>query len=91
MNVHSARHFALGALLFLFSITATFAQTSNGTITGTITDKTGGAIKDATVTVISVDRGTESQTAKTDSAGTYRVDSLLPGKYRVSMTCPKCL
>jgi outer membrane receptor protein involved in Fe transport len=89
MNLYSAvRRFALGTLVFLFSVAATLGQTSNGTITGTITDRSGGAIKDATVTIISIDRGAESQTAKTDSAGSYRVGALLPGKYRVSVQAP---
>src|SRR5579859_3645482 len=80
-----ARHFAVAALVFLVSVAAAMGQTSNGTITGTVTDRSGGAVKDAVVTVTSIDRGTESRTAKTDAEGAYRVGALLPGKYRVSI------
>jgi outer membrane receptor protein involved in Fe transport len=61
------------------------AQTSNGTIVGAVTDKTGGAIANASVKVASRDRGGEIKTATTDASGTYRVSSLLPGKYTVTI------
>lgn len=60
-------------------------QTSNGTIVGTVTDKTGGAIVNASVKAVSVERGGEVRMATTDSTGTYRVSSLLPGKYKVTI------
>jgi hypothetical protein len=61
------------------------AQTSNGTISGAVTDKSGGAVNGASVTVTSIDRGGETHGATTDAAGTYRVGSLLPGRYKVSI------
>jgi carboxypeptidase family protein/TonB-dependent receptor-like protein len=64
------------------------AQTSNGTVSGTITDKSGGAVTNATVKVSSLDRGGESRSATTDGAGTYRVGSLLPGRYKISIEAP---
>jgi len=74
----------LAAMFMLFGPGAT-AQTSNGTIVGAITDKTGGAVANATVKVASIDRGGEIRTATTDAAGTYRVSSLLPGRYKVTI------
>lgn len=62
-----------------------FAQSSNGTISGTVTDKTGGAVANASVKVVSLDRGGETHNATTDSVGTYRVSSLLPGRYKVTI------
>jgi len=62
-----------------------FAQSSNGTISGTVTDKTGGAVANATVKVVSIDRGGETHNSTTDSVGTYRVSSLLPGRYKVTI------
>lgn len=62
-----------------------FAQSSNGTISGTVTDKTGGAVANATVKVVSIDRGGETRNTTTDSVGTYRVSSLLPGRYKVTI------
>src|SRR5229473_4528597 len=60
-----------------------FAQTSNGTIAGTISDKTGGAVVKATVSATSQDLGKTLGTAVTDSSGGYRIDALFPGKYTV--------
>jgi len=48
----------IGASLIFAESTA--AQTSNGTLVGTVTDKTGGVIVGATVKVTSVDRGGEA-------------------------------
>jgi hypothetical protein len=63
----------------------TFAQSSNGSVVGTVTDKTGGAVANASVKVVSIDRGGETRNTTTDSVGTYRVSSLLPGKYKVTV------
>lgn len=71
-------------LLVVFSGMA-FAQSSNGSIVGTITDKSGGAVSNATVKIVSIDRGGEVRTASTDSTGAYRVGSLLPGKYKLTI------
>ncbi len=62
-----------------------FAQSSNGSVVGTITDKTGGAVANATVKVVSIDRGGETHNTTTDSVGTFRVSSLLPGRYKVTV------
>ncbi len=62
-----------------------FAQSSNGSVVGTVTDKTGGAVANATVKVVSIDRGGETHNATTDSVGSYRVSSLLPGRYKVTI------
>jgi outer membrane receptor protein involved in Fe transport len=60
-----------------------FAQTSNGVIAGSIADKSGASVPDATVSATSEDRGGEPRVVATDSAGSYRIESLLPGKYTV--------
>jgi outer membrane receptor protein involved in Fe transport len=73
----------LGVLLLLGG--NAFAQSSNGTITGTITDKTGGAVANASVKIISIDRGGETHNATTDAVGTYRISSLFPGRYKVTI------
>ncbi len=58
-----------------------FAQTSNGTIAGSVVDKTGAGVPDATIEAISDDRGGDPRIVQTDSSGSYRVEPLLPGKY----------
>src|SRR5882724_4112172 len=72
-------------LLVLFLPLVSRAQTSNGAIVGTITDPTGAAIVGATVNVTNTDLGSFKRTTKTDGSGAYRIDSLLPGKYKVSI------
>src|SRR5882757_6033288 len=67
------------------SVAPVHAQTSNGSIVGSVTDPAGAAIPGATVTVTNTDLGGFKRTAKTDSAGSFRVDSLLPGRYSVSI------
>src|SRR5262249_18495653 len=59
------------------------AQTTLGSIFGTITDSSGAVIPNATVTVTSVEQGT-TRIATTSTDGTYRVTELEPGRYRVS-------
>ena len=62
---------------------AVFAQTSNGTIAGTVTDQSGAVVPKVAIkaesTVLNVTRETTS-----DSAGTFRLESLAPGNYSVS-------
>ena len=72
----------LGMVVLLASV---HAQTSNGTIVGSVTDPAGGAVLEATVTVTNTDLGAFKRTTKTDSAGSYRIDGLLPGNYSVSI------
>jgi len=57
------------------------AQTSNGVIAGVILDKTGAGVPKATVEATSTDRGGAARVSETDSSGSYRIESLLPGTY----------
>ena len=61
-----------------------FAQTSAGSISGSVLDPQGNSIAGATVRVTNVATG-EVQTRKSSSAGDYRIDELNPGKYTVSV------
>lgn len=61
-----------------------FAQTNTGAISGNVLDPQGNAIAGATIHVGRVDTG-ELQTRQSSSAGSYRIDSLNPGKYTVSV------
>ena len=69
----------LGVLLLCLP---TFAQLNLGSITGTVTDASGGVIAGASVTVTDLDRGV-SRTLTTDSAGEFSATSLTPGNYSV--------
>ncbi len=59
-----------------------FSQGSQGRITGTITDQSGGVVAGATVTVKDVQRGV-SRTLTTGDSGEYNAPNLLPGTYAV--------
>ncbi|HEX4536673.1 MAG TPA: carboxypeptidase-like regulatory domain-containing protein, partial [Candidatus Acidoferrum sp.] len=59
-----------------------FAQDVTATITGTVTDASGGALAGATVTAKSVERG-ETFTATTNDLGLYRLSQLPVGHYEL--------
>src|SRR5919112_220621 len=70
-------------LLLLFAIPhGARAQAVYGSISGAITDSTGGVMPGATVTVTSVERKT-SDTVVANADGVYVKDRLLPGTYEV--------
>jgi hypothetical protein len=73
------------SLLFIFLAlsVAAFAQMSTGTITGTVSDPQGAAIANVQVSVLQTDTNFESR-ATTNGEGIYRVQSLLPGNYRIT-------
>src|SRR5947209_11419232 len=75
----------------LFSLcTSTFILTQEvtGSLFGTVTDKTGAVVKDATVTVTNTDRNAVIRTTKTTADGQF-VAPLLPiGRYKVSIAAP---
>src|SRR4030088_11614 len=69
---------ALGALLAPAALVS--AQGTTGSISGFITDDTGGALPGATVTVRHVETD-QKRVLVTDGAGRYRAQQLAPGKY----------
>jgi hypothetical protein len=74
--------FALG--LFLILPVAGHAQAVYGSIVGTVTDPTGAAIPNATITVTDPSKGTSVQSTSNGS-GDYSVDHLIVGKYNVKV------
>ena len=74
------------AVLSLFSISA-LAQSDTARLVGTITDASGAAIPNATITV--TNKGTaRAITASTNSSGEYVVNALPPGDYHVDVKQP---
>ena len=55
-----------------------------GTLTGTITDPSGATVPGAKVTATNIATN-ESQSARTNSAGQYRISNLLPGQYTLTI------
>jgi hypothetical protein len=73
---------ALSAM-FLAS-TAAHAQNLYGSITGTVTDKTGAVIPNVPVTITNQATG-ESRTEKSNGAGAYTILDVLPGTYTLTI------
>jgi hypothetical protein len=75
------------SLVFLVGPCLLMAQTSNGTLVGTVTDQTGAVVPNVDVKVVSPDFG-QVHEGTTDSVGTYRLEGLQPGTYSVTFTAP---
>jgi hypothetical protein len=73
--------------LVVFASGLAVAQTSNGTLVGSVVDPTGAVVQKATVSAISSQYGLPHETY-TDSIGTYRLESLQPGVYAVTIIAP---
>ena len=61
------------------------AQATTGSILGTVSDQSGAVIPNAKVSITDVDRGI-TKTVVTNGTGAYRVDFLLTGNYKVSIS-----
>ena len=70
----------------LFCLTA-YAQRDLGTITGNVTDPTGGAVAGAKITITEDATGL-SYTVETSSSGDYARPALKPGTYTVTAEAP---
>jgi hypothetical protein len=74
-------------LLCLFLSTSAFAQSSNATLGGTVSDSTGALIPGVTVTATNVATGIVT-TVITNEAGAYQFASLQTGTYTISTELP---
>ena len=61
------------------------AQATTGSILGTVSDQAGAVIPNAKVSITDMDRGI-TKTVATNGTGAYRVDFLLTGNYKVSVS-----
>src|SRR5437763_3644531 len=77
----------LASFCFFFSALPGFGQTSSGTIRGTVTDQSGGAVADAEVHVVNVATNV-SHPSRTNEQGVYVVPLILPGRYTVEIEKP---
>ncbi len=80
---HSFSRAIAGLCLLAFFVGASSGQSTFGSITGTVTDPTGAAIPNATVTATNQDTSV-SRHASSGSDGVYSITDLLPGAYTVS-------
>src|ERR1700730_9634074 len=65
-----------------FTLVPVFAQVVGGTLSGTITDQSGGVVPQVSVSVRNIATGI-TRTSTTSSAGFYSVPNLLPGTYAI--------
>jgi len=79
-------HICRIALALLFGASL-FGQAERGTFNGTILDPSGAAVVGATVKVVNPANGVEF-TSLTTEAGVYRMPSLSPGTYRITVSAP---
>ena len=75
----------LAIVLFLSAASSAAAQADRGTITGTVTDSTGGVVANASVKAIHVATNFE-RTVTTSDQGTYTIPQLQVGAYVVVVT-----
>src|SRR5258708_21112962 len=75
------------AYILIASTLPLHAQTTNGSIQGTVTDPSGAAIGGASVTGRNLDTGLTITTVTTD-AGLYSLANLPPGRYSVMIQGP---
>lgn len=81
------KRFSLFALLLSSFATVASSQTFFGSIIGSVTDATGAAIPQTTITLINLGTG-ERRQMTTDDAGTYQFVNLPPGRYRIEAEKP---
>lgn len=74
--------FAIALLVAIVPFSA-YAQSSNGSISGNVTDASGGPLPGVTITALSSDTGL-TRTSVSNSAGHYEIQLLPPGTYSVS-------
>src|SRR5262249_43038723 len=76
--------FALAVMLVVAWTGILFAQSPTGSISGVVSDSSGGVVPGAKVTVTDVGKG-NGRTITTDSGGRYSVPGLFPGAFEVQV------
>ncbi len=76
------------SLLFLLLASFLSAQTSSGTLTGTVLDSTGGVIAGAQVRVIGAETGDVARTLSTNGLGQFTAPLLRPSSYSLEIAYP---
>src|SRR6202171_3236587 len=74
-------------LITIFSVigVSAKAQVANGSISGTVTDAQGAGVADASVKVTAKNSNSEA-TSTTDGSGSFRLNLLRPGEYRLEIS-----
>ncbi len=75
------------ALAALVGSACLFSQDFRGTVTGQITDASGGGVANATVTMQNLQTN-ETQAQTTSESGNYTISYLIPGNYKLTAESP---
>ena len=75
---------SFAAMLLLAGASAAAAQSVTATVVGTVTDATAAAVAEASVSAVNRNTGFTRAT-RTNEAGDYRLPSLPPGSYRITI------
>jgi hypothetical protein len=84
MKLNNAKPAIMAMVLMLASVLAT-AQVHTGSIAGTVRDKAGAVIPNASVTAKNLETGAE-RTVQSNDLGSYNIVALPPGDYEISVT-----
>ena len=72
------------AIAFLLGLQPGFAQSTAGSIVGTLTDQSGGAVPETKVVLTNVATATTNESI-TDSSGYYQFVNIPPGNYKITV------
>ena len=82
-NIGKLRLFLFAAVIALMVTSRVgFSQNVYGTIAGAVTDSSGAAVANATVTLTNLDTA-QTRNIVADSSGNYSFPNVLPGRYKV--------
>jgi hypothetical protein len=86
--LNATRNGSISCILSLLVFTAAiaWAQTTAGSLHGTVTDPSGAAVTNANVVVVTADGKARSTT--TNRTGGFEIDNLAPGTYTVTASAP---
>ena len=85
---HPLRLLSLSVALFFCLTTAAFAQEITGSLSGTVRDSTGAAVKGATVTISDSEKKVVIRTLTSGDEGEYSAPNLATGTYTLTVEAP---
>ena len=87
LRTHRIFTFLFSALVCLTAATAGFAQSTNATLGGSVSDSSGALIPGVTITVTNTNTGIV-QTSLTNESGVYQFAALSTGTYKIIAALP---